>query len=523
MNSERKAEIQRKLSMASVPKPPAGLSDRIKADIPKYLKATEVERERFSRSVAFNMRIAASIILLVTSVFVAMTLLTPNELPQSAEAPRSPVSTAVAKDARPSEPQTVSFPAASGSTSGMDELRVEMREEAAPRQRVAQMADAADAPALAPSSAPTAVAPGARTESYAYSTRERDAEDRLQRDSAGGVVGVSGGTAAAPVPPPQPVMVAEAAPPPPPVAANTTTTLATAAQTAKTATATPAVAAAAPALPEPTAALRADVQQQPQRKSASLMSEAIASDLSLGPRAKVFGIAVDPAVFHGIKSTLERGAKPAASAINVDALVNYFTGSPKSVKRDVQLDVEASPAPVATPENRRGLIRFTIDTERRDLPANSSVPPVATDARLEIEFDERAVASHRRIGQGSESAAEAVLLQNMSVTGLYEVELKPTLAPRQKVATVTLRYKSLANGKQQTRTKILYGSDFSRRWTAASRRHRLASLGALWAETLRGTSGATELAVKAEELATQSPGDAKARELANAATVSSKL
>ena len=49
MTTKRKAELQRRLSMASVPKPPAGLADRIKRDIPELLDTTR-DRERFSRS-----------------------------------------------------------------------------------------------------------------------------------------------------------------------------------------------------------------------------------------------------------------------------------------------------------------------------------------------------------------------------------------------------------------------------------------------------------------------------------------
>src|SRR5688572_31491209 len=74
MNSKRRAELQRKLSMGAVPHPPADLSDRIKADIPQYLQL-EAERTRFSRSVAFSMRVAASILLLITTAFVTLRLL----------------------------------------------------------------------------------------------------------------------------------------------------------------------------------------------------------------------------------------------------------------------------------------------------------------------------------------------------------------------------------------------------------------------------------------------------------------
>src|SRR5215210_7131695 len=76
MNSKRKAELQRRLTLASVPRPPADLAGRIKADIPSHLKATQDERERFSRSIAFNFRVAASILLLFSSLFVVLHLMT---------------------------------------------------------------------------------------------------------------------------------------------------------------------------------------------------------------------------------------------------------------------------------------------------------------------------------------------------------------------------------------------------------------------------------------------------------------
>ncbi|HUP46501.1 MAG TPA: hypothetical protein VM779_13430 [Thermoanaerobaculia bacterium] len=74
MTQKRKAELQRKLSMAPVAKPPSDLADRIKADIPEYLDAGR-DRQRLSRSIGFSLRVAASIILLVTSAFFAVEFL----------------------------------------------------------------------------------------------------------------------------------------------------------------------------------------------------------------------------------------------------------------------------------------------------------------------------------------------------------------------------------------------------------------------------------------------------------------
>ena len=93
MTAKRKAELQRKLALAPLPKPPAGLAERIKRDIPKPLLVdAEKERFRLRQSVAFNIRVAASIILLVSSVYLALHLLSrkfgpPEETATMASAP----------------------------------------------------------------------------------------------------------------------------------------------------------------------------------------------------------------------------------------------------------------------------------------------------------------------------------------------------------------------------------------------------------------------------------------------------
>src|SRR3954451_6142740 len=77
MTRNRKADLQRKLAMAPVAKPPAGLADRIKSDIPRRL-GFEPERTQLRKSAMFNLRIAASIILLVSSVYLALHLVSRN-------------------------------------------------------------------------------------------------------------------------------------------------------------------------------------------------------------------------------------------------------------------------------------------------------------------------------------------------------------------------------------------------------------------------------------------------------------
>ena len=77
MNANRKADLQRKLALAPVPKPPAGLAERIKTEIPKELRFNaERERERFSRSVRFSMSVAASVIVVISAAYVALQIMT---------------------------------------------------------------------------------------------------------------------------------------------------------------------------------------------------------------------------------------------------------------------------------------------------------------------------------------------------------------------------------------------------------------------------------------------------------------
>src|SRR5439155_14392726 len=68
-----KSDLQRKLTLVPTPKPPAGLADRIKTEIPKHLRFNaEEERERLSESVGFNIRVAASILILISCAYLAL-------------------------------------------------------------------------------------------------------------------------------------------------------------------------------------------------------------------------------------------------------------------------------------------------------------------------------------------------------------------------------------------------------------------------------------------------------------------
>ena len=106
MTRNRKADLQRKLTMAPVATPPAGLADRIKSEIPAHL-GFEAERTQSRKSAMFNLRIAASIIFLVSSLYLVLRLISHTETNThfaSDGAAATPVRTAVALPNTPPEP-----------------------------------------------------------------------------------------------------------------------------------------------------------------------------------------------------------------------------------------------------------------------------------------------------------------------------------------------------------------------------------------------------------------------------------
>ncbi|MEA2239559.1 MAG: hypothetical protein QOC81_4283 [Thermoanaerobaculia bacterium] len=87
MTRNRKADLQRKLTLAPVAKAPEGLADRIKGEIPLNLRfEPEHERARLWQSASFNLRIAASIVLLVSSLYFALHLLSRSKSSTTARA-----------------------------------------------------------------------------------------------------------------------------------------------------------------------------------------------------------------------------------------------------------------------------------------------------------------------------------------------------------------------------------------------------------------------------------------------------
>lgn len=449
MNSNRRADLQRKLSMNAVPRPPAGLADRIKADIPKYLEP-ETPRSRFSRTMAFPMRIAASILLVVTAVAVAMVLF---------NAPRQEKAASVAPG--PFAPSRRALPAPATASTAPEEVRFEV--------------DGVDVPQIAMATPPPPVAAPRRERALQAPVSVESGVERSDEESGVAFGGVAGGQVGG--------VVNEAKP------------QATVAQDMVAPEPAPAPVAPPAMVAESTAPARAAFAVESRKMEAA---------------PEVFGISVDPQTFHRLRATLESGGRPAAAAVDVEAIVNYFAGPPaRRPRRGVALDVELSPAAIEA-EGDHAVLRFSIDT-----PANA---PAVSNVRVEVAVNDQVVASHKRIGGSEPLPAESVLPNGTSVTGLYALELRPKLNAAQLVATVHLHY--TLNGRPQTITRQVQGRDLTRSWQSSSRRHRLASLGAVWGETLKGEAPGFDIARRAEELVTQDPKDAKAKELAAAANAS---
>lgn len=465
MTQKRKAEIQRKLSLARLPEPPAGLEERIKADIPRYLLEPQRERARLERWMSISLRAAAAVLLLVTSTVALVQLFSETDPATLATAAPPPMieragqsSNSVSSFEIPSAPavQTTAKPL-DARAAGASGIEAEMTR---PVMTVARRIPAREE--RRDLAAPTPVAPPPPPASAVPQQ-----------------AGVSGNAVAA-----ETSRFAEepaaARPEPPPAA--------------------PATAPFATTLPLP-------LPERDQHSNAA--------------PGRLFGISADPDAFGRIKRAIEAGERPSSADVDVEALINYFAGAAKRSRRDVSLDVEGSPAPVTRGANTV-ILRFTVDTAAS--APRASQQSAATDARIEIELDRNAIASYRRVG-GSEStsAAEANLNRNVSITGLYEVELKPRLRSYQRIATIRLRYRLTPGGREQTLERTIRAGNVSPSWMAATPRHRLASLGAFWGESLMSAAKATEVARKAEELAVREPKDERAKELAEAATASSRL
>ncbi|HET7711690.1 MAG TPA: hypothetical protein VFL80_07145 [Thermoanaerobaculia bacterium] len=485
MTTQRKAEIQRRLSMKSLPKPPAGLSDRIKSDIPANLQAAmDSERRRLSTSMAFNLRVAASILLLVTSSIFVLHVFYRADSEKSA---------ATAPDAARVQPARLNAGQSSTIASSVEAAAAAPSEIGAVSQAAAS--PSFNSPVASPP--PSAAAPPLVADARNLQARLEPEKKETLVDEPTSVALHDSAAVAEPPPPPQ---VAEED--------------SRARRSARVGSAGSTESRTSAAEPAPAMAPSAAASVAP----AEFMKSARAADLRLTNHREVFGISIDPDAFPRVKTAIEGGERPDAGSIDVEAIVNYFAGSAPPRRKELTLEVEASPAPGAS-QNGPWLLRYTIDTAVAGGRVSSA--PLGTNARVEIRFNDSAVMVHPSEPNPAASH-EAVLLPSTSVTALHPFRLKENATRRQPAATVRLTYFSLAENRQKTVEKTLFIADFRRSWMDASRRHRLATLGAQWGESLKSGAAASDLARRATELSRQKPDDSRAKELSDVAGVTGR-
>lgn len=504
MNSRRRADLQRKLSMGAVPRPPDDLLARIKADIPKHLEPHAPPQR--GTSLPLFMRVAASLILLVTTGLVTWRVLQRNDgpIPMVRDARYFPPVQSAAQNQRTqaAEPAEATEEVHLEITESVPEPEALLRERTRP---IVRTTTAENRNEEAPRNA-------------AANRREERAMDRAAETTAG-VAAVT--HASSDEAPSRFISESSALPPPPPMPAAPPAEV-----EADTIRAEAIAVTGAHAASNPHSSI---LDSQSRNTPASPVAESkigsrfapagpIAQQASQDTRS-LFGISVDQNAFNAARQAVERGEALGRDAIDVEAIVNYFAGdAPKPPRSGARLELELSPAPLAVPGDR-AYLRISIDTPRVSRTADGLV---ARDVTVSLDLNDDVVSSWRQVGGDGSIDGERQLSHDVAVTALYQLDLRAPLDASARIATVELRYTRPGDGRQERFSRTLHARDLVSQWAKSTRRHRLATLGALWGEGLAGSAQAAELARKAQELAEQSPRDRRARELAEVATATAR-
>ncbi|HUP66544.1 MAG TPA: von Willebrand factor type A domain-containing protein, partial [Thermoanaerobaculia bacterium] len=168
----------------------------------------------------------------------------------------------------------------------------------------------------------------------------------------------------------------------------------------------------------------------------------------------------------------------------------------------------------------------------------STLQTIARDAKVQVEFNPRTVASYRLLGYENRDIADHRFRDDRvdageigaghSVIALYEIKLQPRVRPGDEIATLHLRYKDVDGGDRVIETKkVVKVADLAGRWSSASESYRLASLVATFAEVLKRSYWAkevspSELARRIETLS-EEMGTAKVNELGDLSRAAARL
>jgi Ca-activated chloride channel family protein len=163
---------------------------------------------------------------------------------------------------------------------------------------------------------------------------------------------------------------------------------------------------------------------------------------------------------------------------------------------------------------------------------------IATDAKVQVEFEPSIVSRWRLIGYENRDVADERFRDDTvdageigaghSVTALYEIKLRDDAPRRGDAATLRLRYRSKETGRIVELAHDLALSDFAKSWESAPRGLRLASVVAEFAEQLKGGYWAkggslADVSRRARELAAELSGQERVADLASLASRAASL
>ncbi len=152
----------------------------------------------------------------------------------------------------------------------------------------------------------------------------------------------------------------------------------------------------------------------------------------------------------------------------------------------------------------------TLQEARRVFVENltGTLQTIASDAKIQVEFDPRAVTRYRLLGYENRDVADHRFRDDTvdageigaghRVTALYEIKLADDAPRRRALAEVRLRYRSKATGRVVEDALEIRPSELARSWRDASPSLRLAALAAELAEVLKRSYWARE--IRPEEL-----------------------
>ena len=427
MTRNRRAELQRKLGMAPLPTPPPDLAQRIKEEIPGDLPVNvEKERQRIHRSVAFDIRIAASILLLISAAFAGLYLLSPS----------------------PQTTLTNSTSATKSSSTQLAEGRTALPEPAAPPPSAV-----AKEPQFLPPAPPTA-----------RPLRRKVKEEEGSPALVGGISATTPVGMRAERQAPVSAVVADAAsasPLPAAPALQNSSRPASATDNPSPGAVAESRAKGEVAATEATdATLRAPSVAAAQDAPSRMVGRAISKSAGRQDKKSL----IEVAAFAQAERAVRRGEK--LDAATAEALIEHFAVTTELASGGLRFETEAIVLPLVEPDTV--FLRVSIDR-----PIGDSA---ATGIRLFIDPARDPVDRSDLSPAVRSSEIEPMLLPGTSHTRVYALRMRSEVPAGNRMASVRLRYRD-GGGREQELARSIFRADV-REWEKASSRGRSSSLAA---------------------------------------------